>query len=186
MNEYIMLGLLSVLLFSCPLFNETMEITDVSLEDKTITWSPEVAELGEPTYETIDSGGYQILPFPGLTYRGIVTDYKQFTASNEEYQFAIYASPNIEKTDLDFNGVKNFYEDYYQISCNEFDSSNWLTKSRTFKCYYYDATYAAYYKIVVLYKPGEYVFTTLGVWGTDLGEYEYIYNEFCEKAIKWD
>lgn len=186
MNEYIMLGILSVLLFSCPLFNETMEITEVRLEDKTVTWSPEVTELGEPTYEIIESGGFIILPFPGITYRGIVSEYKQFTATNEEHTFAIYTSPEVQQTNLDFYGVKNYYEEYYKITCEEFDSSNWLTQSRTFKCYYYDVTQEAYYKMVVFYKPGAYVFTTVGEWGTELGEYEYIYDEFCEKAIKWN
>lgn len=181
MNDYILFGLLSIILFSCPL---TSNVSEVDYNEN--NWSKEIAKLGEPTYETIEQGGYIILPFPGLIYNGINSGYKQFLASEEDDTFAIYASESVVETSYNFEEIKKYYEELYSVQCNEFNSENWLTKSRNFECNYYDYSINADYKIVVFYRDNNYIFTSVGVWGTSLGTYEYIYDEFNQKAVKWD
>jgi len=181
MKEMFIFGLLSIILFSCPLTNNVSEVN--YNENK---WSEEIAKFGEPTYETIEQGGYIILPFPGLIYNGITSGYKQFMSTENDYTFAIYASDSVIETSYSFDEVKKYYEELYSIKCNEFNSDNWLTKSRNFECDYYDYSINADYKIVVFYRDNKYISTSIGVWGTTLGTYEYIYDEFNQKAVKWN
>lgn len=182
MNEYIILGFLSILLFSCPLTNNGND----NLNYEGNNWSDEIAKFGEPTYETIEKGGYTILPFPGLIYNGISDGYKQFVSTQEDYTFAIYADEYVMETSYSFEELENHYEELYGVQCNEFNSGNWLTKSRNFECDYYDYSIDADYKIVVFYRNNQYVSTNVGVWGTTIGTYEYIFDEFNQKAVKWN
>ena len=154
-------------------------------------WSKEVAALGEPTYEKVTiSTGYEILPFPGLEYNGLRDNYQAFYAKNKDYSFAIYASPSITSTTKNFEELKEELKEKYtsygsNVLCQDISSTNCLTKSQTFKCNYYLSSINADYKSVVFYKDNAYIETILGVWGTTLGTYEYIFDEFNQKAVSW-
>ncbi len=141
--------------------------------------------MGEPTYDEFDAGGYKILPFPGLTYSGMRDGKQAFYASNADYTFAIYADPSITVSGKSFDEVKSEFANLYETTCSEISTSAWVTQTRVFECDYYAESINADYKFTVFYRDGEYVSTSVGVWGTELKEYEYIFDSFNAHAVSW-
>ncbi len=174
---------LIVLLFGCTSTNNSNENLAVTQK-----WSDEVSALGEPTYEKVNiSPNYEILPFPGLTYSGLRDGWQAFYASNSDYTFAIYASPEIINNVGTYEEIKeSVKEEFSQYSnsviCKDISTNGWLTNAKAFSCTY---TYSDYisYNIVTFYKNNSYIQTNLSVWGTTLGTYTNIFNEFNEKAV---
>ena len=154
-------------------------------------WSDKVAALGEPTYSTVTiANGYQILPFPGLTYAGLRDGYQSFYATNKDYTFAIYAVPSVVNAGKSYADVKTDavtkYSIYADLKCNDISSGGWLTSAQVFECTYYIAQINANYKSTFFYKNNSYIETILAVRGTTLGTYEYVFDEFNQKAVQWN
>jgi hypothetical protein len=177
MNKlFVLLILVSLFLFGCTSSNFTEEIKS----------------LGNFNYEEIEiSKEYSILPFPGLKYNGIRDNFQYFSTEKENFQFSIYASPSVEKTDLTFNELKKSFSNSFSkvdsfAKCNSISTNNWLTKKDAFSCNYYNYSIGANYKLVVFYDSGEFVRTMIGVWGKDLLEYEYVFDEFNQKVVNWN
>lgn len=198
MKKLIFVILISfILLFGCTATTTDEEGNKVTTEvkenddgSKTVTWSKEVAALGEPTYKSVEiSTGYKILPFPGLTYSGYRDGWQAFYATNSDYTFAIYASPQVNSTSKSYEElkeeIKNTYIGYDStISCNDISTNNFITQTKAFSCKYnYGDTIS--YDIVTFYKEGAYIQTDLSVWGASLQNYTYIFDEFNQKAVSW-
>lgn len=152
-------------------------------------WSERVSSLGEPSYERFSVlTGFEILPFPGITYSGLREGYHAFYASNEDYTFAIYVYPYIQ-AGTDYDSVKDAvsykYSSYSNLNCIDVNSDGWLTEASVFECTYYIDYIDVNYKSAIFYRDGYYIETLIGVWGTTLGSYEYIFDEFNQKAVKW-
>jgi hypothetical protein len=184
--------ILSILITTLLIFGCTSTDQNINTENNTNnTWSQKVSELGEPTYQKVTiQGGYEILPFPGLTYSGLRDNYQAFYATNSDNTFAIYAVPAIITTEASLDEVKETIKSFYapytpSITCEDISTSGWITSAKAFKCNFYYTSINADYKTVIFYNDGKYVQTILGVWGTDLGTYEYIFDEFNQKAVSW-
>lgn len=151
-------------------------------------WSNEVNALGEPTYDEIENFDFGILPFPGLEYVGPSGDYEAFYGLNDS-NFAIYAEVIIYSAN-DYSHAKQlFYERfgaYPDFECNDINSNDWITQAQVFECEYSSAELNTSFKSAVFYKGNEFIHTTLSVWGDELSEYEYIFDEFNQKAIVWE
>jgi hypothetical protein len=177
----------SIFLFGCTSTQENQALSNEVVQK----WSEKVSALGEPIYEKVTiASGYEILPFPGLGYNGLRDNYQAFYATNNDYTFAIYASPSVVSTTKSFEEVKEELKAKYtsygsNVVCQDISSTNWLTKAQTFKCNYYLSSINADYKSVIFYRDNKYIETILGVWGTSLGTYEYIFDEFNQKAVSW-
>ncbi len=155
-------------------------------------WSKEVSELGDPTYQkVVVSSGYEILPFPGLEYNGLRDNYQAFYAKNKDNNFAIYTSPSIINTEKSYEELKKELNEKYilygkNVTCSDISTNTWLTQARAFKCTYYLDSINVEYKSVIFYKEKNYIETQIGVWGTSLGKYEFIFDEFNQKAVSWN
>ncbi len=191
---FVLVVLVSVLfLFGCTTSSSDQGATS-SADNVSATsqWSKEVAALGNPSYEKINvAAGYEILPFPGLTYSGLRDGYQAFYATNKDYSFAIYASPAVvNATGKDYAqvkaGIMQKYGVYSNLTCTDLQSANWLTQAKVFECSYFASQINVQYKSTIFYKSNEYVETILSVWGTSpLSSYEYIFDEFNQKAVSW-
>jgi hypothetical protein len=186
----IVLIISSFLLLGCTEENQNNSTEVNKLNDQAQQWSQEVIALGEPTYDTIDiETGYKILPFPGLEYNGFRDNWQAFYAANQDYTFAIYASPEIIENAGTYEEVKqkaiNEYNLYSSsLKCEDISTDGWLTQAKAFSCSYVYSDYISY-KIVTFYKDSKYIQTNLSVWGTSLQDYEYIFDEFNAKAVSW-
>jgi len=153
-------------------------------------WTKEVTALGEPTYEKVTiSSGYEILPFPGLTYSGLRDNWQSFYATNSDYTFAIYASPSVTTNAGTYEEVKKKVQDEFSayadsLKCQDISTSGWLTNAKAFSCSYVYSDYISY-EIVTFYKDSAYIKTDLSVWGNSLQKYTYIFDEFNQKAVNW-
>lgn len=153
-------------------------------------WSAKVAALGQPIYEKVTiSSGYEILPFPGLSYNGMRDNWQSFYATNKDYTFAIYASPSVIKNAGTYDEVKEKVMKEYaaysaSLKCEDISTSGWLTNVQAFSCFYVYSDYISY-KIVTFYRDSSYIQTDLSVWGTSLQEYTYLFDEFNQKAVSW-
>ncbi len=162
----------------------------VNSNNSSSNWSAKVAALGEPIYEKVTiSSGYEILPFPGLTYNGLRDNWQAFYATNKDYTFAIYASPSIIKNAGTYDEVKQKVMKEYSaysssLKCDDISTSGWLTSTKAFSCTYVYSDYISY-KIVTFYRDSSYIQTNLSVWGTSLQEYTYLFDEFNQKAVSW-
>jgi hypothetical protein len=195
MKKLILILLISfVLIFGCTQTSDD-NLDNISVKENSngtieVTWSERVAQLGEPTYESIEiESGYKILPFPGLTYNGYRDGWQAFYASNSDLTFAIYASPEVITNAGTYEEVKQSVIDEYlpydsTIQCNDISTSNWITKANAFSCIYIYGE-SITFNVVGIYKDGSYIKTDLSVWGTDLGDYQYIFDEFNQKAVSW-
>lgn len=154
-----------------------------------LKWSEKVASLGNPVYEKVTiSSGYEILPFPGLTYNGLRDNWQSFYSTNKDYTFAIYASPSVIENAGTYDEVKqkvmDEYRTYAALKCEDISSLGWLTNAKAFSCSYVYSEYISY-KIVTFYKNNSYIQTDLSVWGASLQNYTYIFDEFNQKAVSW-
>lgn len=191
MKEYILLGILTVLLTSCPLTGDADNYQQLNYDnvdepsfDKTDL--PDYDEGRNYQYETVEiETNYRILPYPDLKYEGLIGETQQFISTLGDQTFAIYTSKTVNRGRT-FEQIKQSYESSYGITCEEFEGTGWLTQSRNFMCYYYDSTRDITYKMVIFSKNDEYIYTYLGVWGTSLGNYEYTFDDFNMKAVDWN
>lgn len=184
---FVLLLIISILLFFGCTQNQAVKNSG---SEGSSQWSEEVSALGEPTYDkVIISTGYEILPFPGLKYTGLRDNWQAFYSKNDDYTFAIYASPQVMTGVGTYEDVKQQIQNEYSVyssslKCEDISTSGWLTNTKAFSCSYVYSDYISY-KIVTFYKDNSYVQTNLSVWGTSLQNYAYVFDEFNQKAVSW-
>jgi hypothetical protein len=183
-NKILVLSILLALLFVLGCAKK-----EISSAGNTFQPDARIAALGKPTYKEVSANGFKILPFPGLEYNGIRDGKQAFYAANKDYTFAIYTDPGVTESSKTLDEVIEYYKSYYASYnpvCEEISTVGWITEAKAFSCRYYIESINAYYKSTIFYRDGDYVQTIVGVWGTSLKEYEYIFDAFNAQAVKWD
>jgi hypothetical protein len=187
MKYELITALLIILIIGCTASN-TGNNTNVNVSK----WSAKVNALGEPTYQDVNvTSGFVILPFPGLAYNGLRSGFEAFYSTNKDYTFAIYVTPNVNNSGRTYAQVKTDinqkYNYFSSLTCVDVTSSTWLTQAQVFSCTYTDSTNNINYKSVIFYKNQAFIETILSVWGTTpLSNYEYLFDEFNQKAVSWN